>query len=61
MNNGKYIIRFASGGVVARMDDEGLFEAMLDEIVEELPYDIDVRGAVAVIDDGDFDEDDRLF
>ena len=45
MNDGKYIIRFASGGVVARMDSEELFNAMLDEIVDELPYDIDVRGA----------------
>ena len=57
MNRGGFIIKFASGPVIATLADESSFESALAEISEELPFDIDVRGGVAIVDDGDFDEE----
>ena len=57
MNRGRFTIKFASGTVIASLADEASFESALAEISEELPFDIDVRGDVAIVDDGDFDEE----
>ena len=57
MYRGRFTIKFASGPVIASLADEASFESALAEISEELPFDIDVRGDVAIVDDGDFDEE----
>ena len=57
MNRWRFTIKFASGTVIVSLADEASFESALAEISEELPFDIDVRGDVAIVDDGDFDEE----
>lgn len=49
----RYEIRFRVEGYSYIFDSEEAWEARLDFIAENLPYDIDVIGRVAIIDDGD--------
>lgn len=47
------IIWRSTGETILETFDEFEFDNTLDEFAEEEPYDIDVRGRMAIIDDGD--------